>query len=52
MEWRKDGADIMRVQSTKPANNRIPLALTVPVGLLSWIYEKLVTWTDGYPFHG
>ncbi|KAF7302727.1 EHN domain-containing protein [Mycena chlorophos] len=35
------------LQSTKPQT--IGYSLTdSPVGLLSWVYEKLVDWTDGY----
>jgi hypothetical protein len=36
-------------QSTKPQT--IGYSLTdSPVGLLAWIYEKLVAWTDSYPW--
>ena len=49
MEWRKDGSGYYEIQSTKPQTIGYSLADS-PVGLLSWIYEKLVTWTDGYPF--
>ena len=36
-------------QSTKPQTLGYGLADS-PVGLLSWIYEKLVAWTDHYPW--
>ncbi|KAJ7877019.1 Alpha/Beta hydrolase protein [Mycena leptocephala] len=35
--------------STKPQTLGYSLADS-PVGLLAWIYEKLVTWTDAYPW--
>ena len=38
-----------QLQSTKPQTIGYALADS-PVGLLSWIYEKLVTWTDNYPW--
>ena len=34
-------------QSTQPQTLGYTLTDS-PVGLLAWIYEKLVTWTDGY----
>ena len=36
-------------QCTKPQTLGYSLADS-PVGLLAWIYEKLVGWTDGYPW--
>lgn len=36
-------------QSTKPQTLGYSLADS-PVGLLAWIYEKLITWTDDYPW--
>ncbi|KAJ6584441.1 Alpha/Beta hydrolase protein [Mycena capillaripes] len=36
-------------QATKPQTLGYSLADS-PVGLLAWIYEKLVTWTDAYPW--
>ncbi|EEB95772.1 hypothetical protein MPER_05206, partial [Moniliophthora perniciosa FA553] len=35
-------------QSTQPQTIGYSLADS-PVGLLAWIYEKMVTWTDAYP---
>jgi len=49
IEWRKDGLGYLEIQSTRPQTIGYSLADS-PVGLLSWIYEKLVTWTDEYPF--
>ena len=37
------------IQSTKPQTLGYLLADS-PVGLLAWIYEKLVGWTDKYPW--
>jgi hypothetical protein len=39
----------MREQATRPQTLGYSLADS-PVGLLAWIYEKLVEWTDGYPW--
>jgi len=36
-------------QSTKPQTLGYSLADS-PVGMLAWIYEKLVSWTDSYPW--
>ena len=36
-------------QSTKPQTLGYSLADS-PVGVLAWIYEKLVAWTDSYPW--
>lgn len=36
-------------QGTKPQTLGYALADS-PAGLLAWIYEKLVTWTDAYPW--
>jgi len=36
-------------QSTRPQTLAYSLADS-PVGLLAWVYEKLVTWTDAYPW--
>ncbi|KAH9037768.1 Alpha/Beta hydrolase protein [Lactarius hengduanensis] len=45
----KSGMGYFREQSTKPQTLGFSLADS-PVGLLAWIYEKLVTWTDAYPW--
>ena len=45
--FRSFGTGYLSLQSTQPQT--IGYALTdSPVGLLSWIYEKLVQWTDEY----
>jgi len=36
-------------QSTRPQTLAYSLADS-PVGLLAWVYEKLVSWTDAYPW--
>ncbi|KAF8258650.1 Alpha/Beta hydrolase protein [Lactarius quietus] len=43
----KTGTGNIAIQSTKPQTLGYSLADS-PVGLLAWIYEKLVTWTDSY----
>ena len=48
-EIRKSGRGYFEEQSTQPQTIGYSLADS-PVGLLAWIYEKLVTWTDAYPF--
>ncbi|KAF8265862.1 alpha/beta-hydrolase [Lactarius quietus] len=45
----KNGMGYFFEQSTKPQTLGFSLADS-PVGLLAWIYEKLVTWTDAYPW--
>lgn len=41
------GSGYMVEQATKPQTIGYSLADS-PVGLLAWIYEKLVSWTDEY----
>jgi len=49
-EWfRKMGQGYSAEQSTQPQTLGYALADS-PVGLLAWIYEKLVNWTDAYPW--
>ncbi|KAI0351456.1 alpha/beta-hydrolase [Trametes cingulata] len=48
-DWRKTGMGYFIEQATKPQTLGYSLADS-PVGLLAWIYEKLVTWTDKYPW--
>jgi len=45
----KNGLGFLAVQSTKPQTIGFSLADS-PVGLLAWIYEKLVTCSDAYPW--
>jgi hypothetical protein len=47
-EWfQKKGAGYVAEQSTQPQTLGYSLADS-PIGLLAWIYEKLVLWTDNY----
>ena len=46
--WTK-GNGYFQEQSTRPQTLGYSLADS-PLGLLAWIYEKLVEWTDGYPW--
>ena len=41
------GSGYSKIQSTKPQTLGYSLADS-PVGMLAWVYEKLVNWTDGY----
>ncbi|KAF7365633.1 putative epoxide hydrolase [Mycena venus] len=43
------GSGYMYEQATKPQTLGYSIADS-PVGLLAWIYEKLVDWTDEYPW--
>ncbi|KAG6120507.1 hypothetical protein E4U13_006424 [Claviceps humidiphila] len=48
-EWFvKEGQGYSHEHSTRPST--IGIALTDPVALLAWIYEKLHDWTDSYPW--
>ena len=47
--WRRSGMGYYLEQSTKPQTLGYSLADS-PVGLLAWIYEKLVGWSDKYPW--
>ncbi|KAK7439024.1 hypothetical protein VKT23_017730 [Stygiomarasmius scandens] len=50
MQWfLKEGNGYFSQQSTQPQTLGYSLADS-PVGLLGWIYEKLVNWTDEYPW--
>ncbi|KAJ7207580.1 Alpha/Beta hydrolase protein [Mycena pura] len=46
-ETQRTGLAYLRLQATKPQTLGYALADS-PAGLLAWIYEKLVAWTDGY----
>jgi len=49
-EWfQKNERGYSTEQSSKPQTLGYALADS-PVGLLAWIYEKLITWTDSYPW--
>ena len=43
----REGRAYFMQQATKPQTLAYALADS-PVGLLAWIYEKLVAWTDAY----
>ncbi|KAJ7719304.1 Alpha/Beta hydrolase protein [Mycena metata] len=49
LELQGTGFGYFAIQSTKPQTLGYGLADS-PVGLLAWIYEKLVAWTDKYPW--
>ncbi|THU96132.1 alpha/beta-hydrolase [Dendrothele bispora CBS 962.96] len=49
LSFQKEGMGYWMEQSTQPQTLGYSLADS-PVGLLAWIYEKLVSWTDGYPW--
>ncbi|KAL0958893.1 hypothetical protein HGRIS_014212 [Hohenbuehelia grisea] len=49
-QWfQRMGSGYVAIQSTQPQTLGYSLADS-PGGLLAWIYEKLVLWTDGYPW--
>ena len=45
----KEGNGYFQEQATQPQTLGYSLTDS-PVGLLAWIYEKLVNWTDSYPW--
>ncbi|KUJ09565.1 alpha/beta-hydrolase [Mollisia scopiformis] len=47
--FRAEGSGYLAIQGSKPATLAFSLQDS-PVGLLAWIYEKLHTWTDSYPW--
>jgi len=49
MAFQTQGDGYFRVQSTRPQTLGYGLADS-PVGMLAWIYEKLVKWSDSYPW--
>lgn len=50
MDWfQQKGMGYNHEQSTVPQTLGYSLADS-PIGLLAWIYEKLVIWSDGYPW--
>jgi hypothetical protein len=49
-EWfTSQGQAYRQLQATKPQTLSYAFADS-PVALLAWIYEKLIDWTDGYPW--
>ena len=49
MNFVAKGRGYFMEQATKPQTLGYGLADS-PVGLLAWVYEKLVGWSDGYPW--
>ncbi|KAK1220537.1 hypothetical protein PQX77_016677 [Marasmius sp. AFHP31] len=47
--FQEKGSGYMHEHNTQPQTLGYSLA-DPPVGLLAWIYEKLVNWTDSYPW--
>ena len=47
--FRQKGQGYFMEQATQPQTIGYSLADS-PVGLLAWIYEKLVVWSDKYPY--
>ncbi|KAH8077024.1 alpha/beta-hydrolase [Cristinia sonorae] len=47
--WAADGRGYAAIQQTRPQTIGCFMADS-PMGLLAWIYEKLVTWSDNYPW--
>ncbi|ROW05703.1 hypothetical protein VMCG_05211 [Cytospora schulzeri] len=48
-DYQIDGNSYLHLMRTRPNTIGAMLADS-PVGLLAWIYEKLITWTDDYPW--
>lgn len=48
-ELKETGTGYEAIQMTKPQTLAYSLTDS-PVGLLAWIYEKLVAWSDAYPW--
>ena len=48
-KWAAGGRGYYVQQATRPQTLGYSLADS-PVGLLAWIYEKLVDWSDKYPW--
>ena len=48
-QWHARGRAYFMQQATRPQTLGYGLGDS-PVGLLGWIYEKLVAWTDNYPW--
>ena len=48
-EFRSTGSGYSHEQATQPQTLGYSMADS-PVGLLAWIYEKLVSWSDSYPW--
>jgi hypothetical protein len=49
IDFQTQGVGYFKMQSTRPQTLGYGLADS-PVGMLAWIYEKLVKWSDSYPW--
>ncbi|EME41047.1 hypothetical protein DOTSEDRAFT_136755 [Dothistroma septosporum NZE10] len=47
--WAGEGRGYLAIQSTRPATINFALRDS-PVGLLAWIWDKMVEWSDDYPW--
>ena len=48
-DYQNDGVFYVHMMRTRPRTVGLMLADS-PVALMSWIYEKLIAWTDEYPW--
>ncbi|KKY39699.1 putative epoxide hydrolase [Diaporthe ampelina] len=48
-DYQDSGSYYLHIMRTRPQTVGAMLADS-PVALLAWIYEKLITWTDNYPW--
>lgn len=48
-EYQTDGIFYMHMMRTRPRTIGLMVADS-PVALLTWVYEKLIAWTDEYPW--
>lgn len=48
-DYQNDGSFYMHIMRTRPQTVGLMLEDS-PIALLSWIYEKLIAWTDNYPW--
>ncbi|KAI0805716.1 Alpha/Beta hydrolase protein [Xylaria sp. FL0064] len=46
-DYQEHSSGYFQIQKTRPYTIGVALADS-PVGLLTWIYDKLISWTDGY----
>ncbi|KAH8883320.1 epoxide hydrolase 1 [Thozetella sp. PMI_491] len=49
LDYQNNGSSYVHIMRTRPKTIGTMLADS-PVALLAWIYEKLITWTDDYPW--
>lgn len=48
-KFQQTGRGYFQIQATRPQTLAYGLADS-PVALLAWIYDKLISWTDAYPW--